>query len=250
MTILRGPTAIAFAGWIESPPTLNNKKVVVDIVDSPQQVQAALIKKSTDIAALPMISAANLYNKGVEYSFAGCPIWGTLYIVGREGATQLHVFGAGTTPDILTRYYLREQGKDYTLNYTLGTATEVAQGLLAGRVDAAVLGEPFVSLVLNRDTTIHILADLNNPDNILPGFPQTAIMIHPDLENIRSQIDEQIYSSCLLAAEHPERVIDILQKQDLFPAGVLTPATIERCKIKYFPVSEIEKEVKSSFSLL
>lgn len=250
MTILRGPTAIAFAEWITSAPTLGTKKVVVDIVDSPQQVQAALIRKSTDIAALPMISAANLSAKGVAYSLAGCPVWGTLYIVGREGAGQLHIFGAGTTPDILARYYLEEEKNDYTLNYTLGTATEVAQGLLSGKVEAAVLGEPFVSLVLNRDTTIRILADLNSPGGSLPGFPQTAILIHPDLEAERSQIDEIIRSSCQFATGYPERVIDILQKQDLFPAGVLTPATIGRCKIAYYPASEIAEEVESFLRLI
>jgi len=250
VSVLRGPTSIAFAEWIEDPPVLNGKKVVIDIVDSPQQIQAALIKKSTDIAALPMISAANLYNKGIDYYLSGCPIWGNLYIIGKEHASRLHIFGAGTTPDILTRYYLNNQDQKYELAYTLGTAGEIAQGILAGKVEAAVLGEPFVSIVLNRDTAIHILADLNDPGNLSPGFPQTAIMVHPDLKSRQHEIDKLIQSSCIFAVENPEKVINILEKQKLFSVGMLTPSTIERCRIAYFPVSIIKEDIESYLKIV
>jgi len=250
VSVLRGPTAIAFAEWIECPPMLNGKKVLVDIVDSPQQIQAALIKKSTDIAALPMISAANLYNKGIDYYLSGCPVWGNLYIIGKENAGRLHLFGAGTTPDILARYYLDKRNQDYELAYALGTAGEIAQGILAGKVEAAVLGEPFVSIVLNRDTAIHILADLNDPGNLSPGFPQTAIMVHPDLKSQQQNIDKLIQSSCVFAVENPGKVIDILEKQDLFSVGMLTPSTIERCRIIYLPASDIKEDIESYLKIV
>ncbi len=45
----------------------------------------------------------------------------------------LYVFGNGTTPDILTRYYLGRQRSDYPLNYAFNTAGEITQGILAGK---------------------------------------------------------------------------------------------------------------------
>ena len=147
VSVLRGPSAIAFAHWMEETPVVDDKPLSVRIIDSPDLMQAALIKGEADIAVLPMISAANLYNKGIRYHLAGCPIWGTLYLVGRndkgisgENKPVLHIFGAGTTPDILTRHYLRQHNTGYTLNYSFTTAQEIMQGLLAGKVDHAVLG--------------------------------------------------------------------------------------------------------------
>ena len=115
VSVLRGPSVIAFADWLENPPIIDNKKVQVKVVDSPDLAQALLIKQETDIAVLPMINAANLYNKGIKIKLAGCPIWGTLYLVEKTPLKEpaLYVFGNGTTPDILTRYYLGRQRLDY-----------------------------------------------------------------------------------------------------------------------------------------
>ena len=82
--VLRGPSAIAFAQWMTETPVIDGKPLSVRIIDSPDLMQAALIKGEADIVVLPMISAANLYNKGIQYHLAGCPIWGTLYLAGRS----------------------------------------------------------------------------------------------------------------------------------------------------------------------
>ena len=134
VSVLRGPSAIAFAHWMKETPVIDGKPLSVRIIDSPDLMQATLIKGEADIAVLPMISAVNLYNKGIRYHLAGCPIWGTLYLVGRsdkgisgENKSVLHIFGAGTTPDILTRHYLRQHKLNYTLNYSFTTAHEIMQ---------------------------------------------------------------------------------------------------------------------------
>lgn len=121
VAVLRGPSVIAFAKMMEDSPEIEGKRFSVDIVDSPELMQALLIKGKADLAALPMINAANLYNKGLKYSLLGCPVWGNLYLVEKQGIRNqspetetLYVFGAGTTPDILTRYYLHQ--KDYLIH--------------------------------------------------------------------------------------------------------------------------------------
>ena len=79
VAVLRGPSVIAFAKMMEDSPEIEGKRLSVDIVDSPELMQALLIKGKADLAALPMINAANLYNKGLKYSLLGCPVWGNLY---------------------------------------------------------------------------------------------------------------------------------------------------------------------------
>lgn len=257
VSVLRGPSAIAFAQWMKNPPIIDGKTLSVQIIDAPDLMLAALIKNEADIAVLPMISAANLYNKGVRYHLAGCPIWGTLYLVGRdkkslpdENKSVLHIFGAGTTPDILTRHYLQQQNLDYTLNYTFTTAREVMQGLLAGKVDHAVLGEPFLSIALRKDSSLNILADLNKPDSLSFGFAQTAVLYAPALEKYGKTIDSLLNNSCRFATEQPEQVIRILEKENIFAPGMLTSQSIERCKIDYKTVYEAHENILRFLQLI
>lgn len=250
VTVLRGPSAIAFAYWMENPPSIKGKTINVDIVDSPEQMQAVLIKKKTDIAVLPMINAANLYNKGINYLITGCPIWGNIYLVGKPEAKYLHVFGTGTTPEILARYYVEKNQLTYELNYTLGTPSEISRGLLAGKVEAAVLAEPFVSLVLQKDTNLKLIADLNNPKDTSPGFAETAILINKELTGERISIDSLLKKSCQYAVDKPEEVIRILENKNIFPVGLLTKEGIERCRIKYFTITEARSEIESFLSVI
>lgn len=251
VSALRGPTAIALAGWIDRPPLIAGKTVVVKIVDSPEQIQAMLIKGETDIAALPMISAVNLYNKGVtRYTLAGCPVWGNLYWIGHTNAGQLHVFGAGTTPDILTRYYMDLEGRNFTLDYSLTTASEITRGFLSGKVKAAVLAEPFVDAVMKRDSSLLQLADLNNPDAHTPGFAETAIVINKELIPQRSTIDSLLHVSCQLATDRPQSVIQIMETHDVFPFGLLSIASLKRSNIFYKTALDAEKEIKAFLHII
>ena len=257
VSVLRGPSAIAFAQWMKERPVIDGKTLSVRIIDSPDLMQAALIKGEADIAVLPMISAANLYNKGIQYHLAGCPIWGTLYLAGRSdkgisglNKPVLHIFGGGTTPDILTRHYLKQHKLDYALNYSFTTAREIMQGLLAGKVDNAVLGEPFLSIALRKDSTLKILADLNRPDSTSLGFAQTAILYAPALKKNQKTIDSLLSVSCRFAVEQPEQAIRILEKEDVFASGMLTPESIGRCKIDYRTASEAQENILRFLQLI
>lgn len=250
VSVLRGPSAIAFTEWMENAPHLDGKTFSVEIIDSPEIMQASLIKGKTDIAVLPMISAANLYNKGVCYPLLGCPIWGTLYLVKKEGNAEkneisemLHIFGAGTTPDILTRYYLQQNHLEYLLNYSFPTAREIMQGLLVGKIESAVLSEPYLSMALNKDSSLQIIADLNVHDSSSYGFAQTAILCKPSLLDKQSVLDSLLDVSCRFATEKPKQVIHLLESKGVFPKGMLTAESIERCKIHYVPASDAKENI-------
>lgn len=250
VSVLRGPSAIAFAGWISDPPQLNGRRLSIEIVDSPDKIQAALIKGETDIAVLPMISAANLYNKGIAYRLAGCPIWGTLYLVTCGAPQSIHLFAAGTTPDILARHYLCQNELSYPLVYTFSTPAEIFQGIRAGKVKTAVLSEPFLSKALQSDSTLTIWADLNQGGDSVPGFAQTAVLYHPSLQKEKRALDSLLQSTCQYAVGQPEEAIRTLETHGVFPVGMLTPESIERCKIHYLPALQAEKSIYAFLELI
>ena len=250
--VLRGPSVMAFAQWLEQPPVIEGKRVAVTVAESPDIVQAALIKGEADIAVLPTISAANLYNKGVRLEMAGCPIWGTLYLVGRTGSNDstIHIFGRGTTPDILTRHYLSDEGQQPPLNYVFQTAGEITQGLMAKKINRAVVSEPFLTIALRKDTTLQIIADLNRAGTSGMGFAQTAIVITPGLSASRDTLDSLLAESCRFANERPEEAIRILEDKKLFAPGMLTPEAIRRCRLDYKSSQEAQAEIDTFLRLI
>ena len=250
--VLRGPSVMAFAQWLEQPPVIEGKRVAVTVAESPDIVQAALIKGEADIAVLPTISAANLYNKGVRLEMAGCPIWGTLYLVGRTGSNDstIHIFGRGTTPDILTRHYLSNEGQQPPLNYVFQTAGEITQGLMAKKINRAVVSEPFLSIALRKDTTLRIIADLNRAGTSEMGFAQTAIVLTPDMSALRDTLNSLLAESCRFANERPEETIRILEDKKLFAPGMLTPEAIRRCRLDYKSSQEAQAEIDTFLRLI
>ena len=130
------------------------------------------------------------------------------------------------------------------------TLHKIMQGLLAGKVDYAVLGEPFLSIALRKDSTLQILADLNKPDSASLGFAQTAILYVPTLKKSKETMDSLLNASCRFAVEQPEQAICILEKENIFTFGMLTPESIERCKIDYKTVSEAQENILHFLQLI
>ena len=250
--VLRGPSVMAFAQWLEQPPVIEGKRVAVTVAESPDIVQAALIKGEADIAVLPTISAANLYNKGVRLEMAGCPIWGTLYLVGRTGSNDstIHIFGRGTTPDILTRHYLSNEGQQPPLNYVFQTAGEITQGLMAKKINLVVVSRRPLSSALRKDTTLRIIADLNRTETSEMGFAQTAIVLTPDMSALRDTLNSLLAESCRFANERPEETIRILEDKKLFAPGMLTPEAIRRCRLDYKSSQEAQAEIDTFLRLI
>lgn len=251
VAVLRGPSALAFADWMgDEVPVIGKDTCRIEWVDTPEQMQALLVKHEADMAVLPMISAANLYNKGIDYSLLGCPLWGTLYLVSKGDIhPPVYLFGRGTTPDILARHAL-DSLKQEDFNYTFTSAGEVLQALLLGKAETAVLSEPFLSAALRRDSSLQIAANLNRPHGTLPGFPQTAIVCNSAALAYRPTLDSLLRQSCIFANTHPEEAIRRLEMAGVFAPGILTPESVHRCGIHYRTAQEAATVISSFLELV
>lgn len=251
VAVLRGPSALAFADWMgDEVPVIGKDTCRIKWVDTPEQMQALLVKHEADMAVLPMISAANLYNKGIDYSLLGCPLWGTLYLVSKGDIhPPVYLFGRGTTPDILARHAL-DSLRQEDFNYTFASVGEVLQALLLGKAETAVLSEPFLSAALRRDSSLQIAANLNRPHGALPGFPQTAIVCNSAALAYRTALDSLLRQSCIFANTHPEEAIRRLEEAGVFAPGMLTPESVHRCGIHYRTAQEAATVISSFLELV
>lgn len=195
---LKGPTGIGMARLLESQPSFGTAlRWSYALLPSPQELVARVASREVDVAVLPANTAAKLYTDGPKYRMAAVVGWGVLYVVSRNPAIrgwadlrgrELLCVGKGATPDYLTRFLLDRHGLeadgDVRLNFAFGQE-QVAQLLVAGRAEVAVLPEPFVSLVLSKSTDARIVLDLQKEWSLAIGggdpYPISVVVIGPRL---------------------------------------------------------------------
>jgi len=168
--VLRGPTAIAFAPLLSGESSqVAGRDLVPRIFPSPDVLVARIISGDVDAATIPSNLAAQLYNRGVDIEVVCTFIWGVLYVVGPQGSDGLSALsngevyapGRGATPDLVLRYLLDRQGLSDSVTVRYGfSQVEIAQLLIAGQIDYAVLPEPFVTRVLRGADNRVVVADL------------------------------------------------------------------------------------------
>jgi len=196
--VLRGPTAVAFAAMIDAPPSLGGRPVEVVTFPTPPNLIAAYLGGEVDAATLPSNAAAQLAGRGAPVEVASTFIWGVLYVVGPAGKAldelsgPVHSIGRGASPDIVLRYVLEEEGLSDQLSVEYGYAqVELSQLLIASRVRAGVLPEPFVTRVLAESSDLAIVADLQAlfREHADSELPQTVLVTRPGDDYAEALVD-------------------------------------------------------------
>ena len=176
----------------ERPSMGRNVTISYEVVRSPELMAARVVSGEADIAIVPTNLAAVLYNRNIPYRLAAANVWGMLYVLSSENirswqdlrGKEVHTFGRGLTPDLVFRYLLAQNGlhpdRDVTLRY-LGSGTELAQAMIAGRVKTAVLPEPAATQVLTRRQDVSAVLDLQQAWATATGlgvsYPQASLLI-------------------------------------------------------------------------
>ena len=252
---LNGPSAMAMIRMIEEKPFIEgNIPTEYIIKNEPGQVRAMLLEGKIDFAMVPSTMAALLYNKEKKYILAAIPVWGTLYLFGTD--TSIHTWkdlkgkkislmARGMSPDIVFRYLAIRNGldpeKDMLLDYSFPSHIELANAIAAEVSDLGVISEPLVTLVMQKNTSVRPLMDLNaewqnNFGDSIP-FPQTALLVKRELaEKSPSLVDE--YLSLLRESiewvnQNPSDASVLIVKHNILPDTLSALNSIPRCNLKY-----------------
>jgi NitT/TauT family transport system substrate-binding protein len=169
--MLRGPTGMGAIQLIDEEPDFAGVDVSYRISGSPQNTVARVLNGEVDIAALPSNVAAKVYNGGAPYQLAAINTLGVLYLVSRDDEVagwadlqgrEIGNIGRGANPDFIFRYLLQQNGLDPEEDVSLRfyNHTELAQLLIAGRQDVAVLPEPFVTRVVSAAPDAEVVLNM------------------------------------------------------------------------------------------
>lgn len=148
---------------------------------------------------------------------------------GEGRPARIATFPQGSVPDIVLRYWLREQlGVSFdALEIVPMGADQVQQALLTGNVDGASILEPVLTIVQERDPSTRVLTRANS---MFPGQPGAVLAVrddviaeHPDavqrLVDMHVRATEFLTTQVEAAAAHAAEFIG---------AGLVEPATIEK----------------------
>lgn len=268
---LKGPSGIGMIRLVEDAPVLAGyAETRFQVVPNPNLMISRILAGEVDAAVLPTNMAAILYGRGAPYQFAAVTGYGVLYLLSSEAeiravedlaGKRLHVIGKGATPDFVVRYLLSRYGlspgEDVELDFTYGHL-ELAQLLIAGRVDLAVMPEPFVTQVTTANPQMRVELDLQRLWSTVQGmdasYPMTCLVIkrevaqeHPDV--LRSLLREY-QRSIHWAQANPADAGALAEKHGLgMPAGV-AEAALPRLNLTFIPATEARDLVDDYLSIL
>ena len=261
---LKGPAGISMVHMMDQMKNLGPDTLDYQIKNEPMQVRPLLFQEKATFGVVPTNMAAILYNKGVPYQLAAVPVWGTLYLFGKDERIQgwddlkgrkIYLMAKGMTPDVMFRYLLEKNGlnprEDVELDYSFPTHIELANAVASGKAGLAVISEPMVSMVMKKNDRIKPLISLNEAwkEQTRMEIPQTALLVHQDFAN-----------------NHPERVKDFLNayeqsvqwinrhpkegSRSVVSHGILNDTavarvSIPRCNMRFKKARDVQEQVTS-----
>ncbi len=247
---------------IDSLAGQENLNTEVKILDEPIQVRKMMLEGTADFAVLPVTMAAIIYNKGLDYKLIAVPVWGTLYLFGSDSTIEtwsdlkgktVHVMARGMTPDVLFRKLLLSNGivpgKDITLDYSFPTHIDLANAVAAGRAELGVISEPLVSLVMNKNSNVHPVFDLNIEWEKLQGMPmaQTAFLVRGGLTCENPDLVEKVIDayekSVRRVKEDPQSAAELIVKYGILPDRDVAVQSIPRSNLNFIRAKNIKMEI-------
>src|SRR5574344_835507 len=260
---LRGPSSMGMIQMIDSLSSLSDVSIKVEIFNEPMQVRKMMIDSSADLAVIPTTMAALLYNRGLDYSIVAIPVWGTLYLFGRDSSVKswkdlkgkrINLMDKGMTPDILFRHLLQKNGvspEEVEIDYSFPTHVDLANAIAAERANLGVISEPFVSIAMKSNKNIFQIFDLDAEWKKVEGMPipQTALIgrraflkSHP---NLVRRILRSYRNSSDWVNSNPDDAAALIVKYAILSDTDVAKNAIPRSNLKFFEIKEVKNEVEA-----
>lgn len=268
--VLRGPTGMGMIRLMDERPVLaDGANVEYAVSGAPDNVVSKVLSGEVDIAALPSNVAAKLYNDGVPYRLAVLNTLGVVYVVSNDpevetfddlAGRQIENSARGANPDVIFRYLLSEHGIDPEADVELRyhNHTELAQLLIAGRAEVAVLPEPFVTRVVNASDTARVVLDLQEVWREIKGeeafIGMGSLVVSDELveerpDFVRSFLDEY-RASVEWVNRNPDEAGVLIEENELGFTAESAAEAIPRANITYVEAAQARGPLEEYFSVL
>ena len=196
--LLNGPSCIPCAQLNENLHKIGETEVEYEMFATPQELLPKMIKKEIDIGFMPVNVAAKVYDS-TNHKIICCGITGegNLALITKNknikalkdliGKT-VFVAGLGATPEYITKYILEKEGivlndeKGIFLDFSLPT-NQIVPELLAGKIDYAIVPEPFITIASEKSKNKINIIDLQKDyflNYFAQNYPLTVMVVRSD----------------------------------------------------------------------
>lgn len=266
---LKGPTTMGLVNLYAANEAGESKqKYDVSMVTAADEVTAALISGTADIAALPANAAATLFNKkGGGFSVIAINTLGVLQFLENGESIQsfedlrgktLVLTGKGSTPEYALRHLLDAYGMEESVQLEFKSeATEVVSYLADNAAAIALLPQPFVTAALAQNENLRIALDLNDEWQKLDpnSAPITGVTVarteisekYP--EAIQTFLDEYADSAAKTESD-PEGTAALIESYGIVAKAALAQKALPSCHIVCISGSEMQKELSGYLQTL
>jgi len=265
-----GPTLLPAAGMFSGEIALN-EKLELKIWKTPDEAVAMISSGQANMALLPVSLGATLYNKGIPIKLVAMSTWKAFYLVGTKydvssikdlrGKEIYTSFGPGQTGDVIMRYFFKKYdlkiGKDVVIKYA--NNPEIVALMASGKIEYALLPEPFVSLALFKVKNSKILVDIQEEWAKTLGLkkeriPISGIFARDDFLKNYPQVFEKFmeaYEKSLnWLFENEDKATEYVSKvMGNFPVKVLKDA-MKNSLFEFISSKNCKEEVKLYFNEL
>lgn len=270
---LIGPTGMGLVKLMddqEKGTAQNNYSFILS--GTPDDIVAKITSGEADIAAVPVNLAPTLYNKtNGNVKLIAINTLGVLYVVENgdtvktladlKGKTMV-ASGQAATPEYVLNYILSknglEPGTDVTIEYK-ADHSELASLVTAGQVKLAVLPEPFVTTVTQKNPDVHAALDLTQewqgiPDNNGSALIMGVMIVRKDFadqnpEALWAFMDEYKTSADYVNASAKEASA-LVEKYGIMASAALAEKAIPNCNIVYIDGQDMKDQIAPFYQIL
>ncbi len=266
---LKGPSGIGMIYLFETPPTLpGSSTLAMEAIPSADAMAARLLSGEIDAAVLPVNMAAKLYNAGLPYRMVAVVGNGMVKVVTTDPSVtaigdlkgrRVYVAGQGATPEFLMRTVLPnagiDPGKDIDMVFNM-PYPEMAASVVAGRIDIAVLPEPFATLALKGNPAARIafpLTELWTEATGQSDYPMTVFVVRAGLVDERPELVAALLkayeASIRDVLADPAAAGVLVEKHDMGLKAPIAAAAIPACAFAFMPAVEARPAVEALLSV-
>ena len=145
----KSPAAIPLLRMIEANALGDKIKIDLQLYTDMEKMMVLATGKNYGFLAVPVHTAATLYNKGLDIKLLNITFWGGMYLSTTDSnchkwedlkGKQLFVPAKGSVPDIMTQHFLNRHGLIIgdSIELVYSNHTEIAQLIKSGKAKYAV----------------------------------------------------------------------------------------------------------------
>ena len=264
---LSGPTGMGMAKLIEDTKEGGalHGKYDIQLFSSPDEIRAALLSGSLDVAALPVNLAAVINAKtNGKYKVAAVNTLGVLYVL--EAGDTIHsvadlegkkllATGQASTPEYILNYILAQNGVNADVEYKT-EHSELATLLISGQATLGMLPEPMVTTALTKNSNLRIALNLTEEWKKTGNGEavQGCISVSTDvIANHKALLDgflKDYKASVDFVNSNIKEAAEIIASAGIVPAAAVAEKAIPNCNIVYIDGDEMVNILTAFYGVL